>query len=202
MTCRLLVLALLLLAAPAWAVQRAKPDAQTSGAWDTPSTNCHLNVDEDTVSDTDTCQEDDGSTVYLSLSDVTDPGVSTGHNFYVWAYRSSNKSHTFQVRLLQDSDCNGTGATQIWDSGSITTLGGAPSADVGTTLSAEQADTITNYNDLCVEMTATGSNPTDVFVAMTHLEVPDAPTPSPAPGGRRVMVIGHQAIETPKPAMQ
>jgi len=160
--------------------QYARPDDDISGSWDsTTGANYFDQLNEVSVNDSTYIQEDDGSTLVMGMSDVTDPAVSTGHILRVHCYRSSNKANTFTVRLLQGA------STEIWTNSGATVTSGAPSQDYGATLSAGEADSITDYTDLRLEVTATCSNPTDVFCTWAELEVPNAP------GGqaRRIMVI-------------
>jgi hypothetical protein len=163
--------------------QFARPDGDVTGQWDlttnADTVTCYTEVDETSVSDADYCQEDDGTTLIMSLSDVTDPVSSSGHILRVYAYRSSNKANTFTARLVQDVDCDGVGATEITTNGGVTVTNATPGqdwADSGGgahTLTSGEADTITVYADLCLEVTATSSSPTDIFFTWAELEVPD-----------------------------
>jgi len=129
--------------------------------------------------------EDDGSVYRMTLSDVTDPESADDHIWYCFAYRSSNKAENLDIDLYQ-------GTTQI---NTTTSCGGSighgtPAtmfpAPVGTcTLTSGEANAITDYTDLRIRVTATGTNPTDVFVDSCNMEVPNAPA-----GGEEMMVIG------------
>ena len=180
-----LALALLILfsAGAAEAIQCAYPNGDednTTYFWDIPgSGSTHYTViDEDTTctyaaDDATTIAEDDGSVYRALLSTVTDPESSTGHTWSCGAYRSSNKANTLTVDLYQ-------GGTQINTATSCTgtVTNGSPAARFpagGCTLTGTEADSITDYSDLRLYLTATGTNPTDIFVDSCALEVPNAP---------------------------
>ena len=179
-------LALLLLASPALGIQCLYPNSDISGDWDTPGVGTPHNpyIDENTACDdtqgADLIVEDDGSTYTAGMTSGTDPEVSTGHTWYCWATIVSNKAHTLTVDLYQ-------GTTKINTSTTCTTssLTGTPAKLPNCTLTGTEADTITDYTALRLELTAVGTSPTDVEVDVCNIELPDAPS-----AGDQFMLIG------------
>lgn len=150
--------------------QFARPDSDVSGAWDgTTGSNYYTEIDDATPVESSYINEDDGSTVEVGLSNVTDPAIHTGHTVRVWAYRSSNKANTLTAALFQ-------GGTQIATNGGVTVTNGSPSQAYSFNLSEAEAANISDYTDLRLKLTAIGTNPTDVFVVNAELEVPTAAT--------------------------
>jgi hypothetical protein len=167
--------------------QFARPSSDvTDGSWltDAGSSVLYAAIDEASASDTDYIYSPDNTntTCEIALSSVTDPTSSTGH-IVRYRYARSDESaspiaaasggstSSVQVFLYQ-------GATLIATGTSRNTFDGAWAAD-SFTLSGTEADNITNYADLRVQITATGgggspANRRGVAVSWAELEVPDA----------------------------
>lgn len=116
----------------------------SAGSW-TPSTggDLYAMVDESTASDTDYISVTGASTCSLALNGVVDPVSSSGH---VIRYRAKNSgAGSLTVTLKQ-------GATTIATStnNSLT----ASYADYSFTLSGAEADSITDYTNLKIELTS------------------------------------------------
>jgi hypothetical protein len=185
--CVLVVLALI--STPSWSIQCAVPTSDEDNAtywWDTPGSGSahYTSIDEDTAcaynsTAGDEIQEDDGSVYRAVMGSLTDPVSSTGHTWTVRARISSNKAHTLTADLYD-------GGSKINTSTSCTTsaLTGTL-ANLQCTLSASEADAISTggYASLEIYLTATSTNPTDVFVESVNIEVPSVA------GGDELMVI-------------
>lgn len=140
------------------------PDADISnaGAWTTSP--LFQKVDETAASDADFISSPSApsnAACVLGLADVTDPAVNTGHKLRVRYRKAAGGSHRMDLvyRLLQ-------GASEIaaWTATDI----GTAFTTVEQTLSGTQADAITNYADLRVELSAnkvTTNAPAPTFVA-------------------------------------
>jgi hypothetical protein len=115
----------------------------SDGSW-LPSTGTDLyaTVDESSYSDTDYIYAASATTCTLALATGTDPAVSTGH---VLRYRLLAGSGAVTVTLKQNT-------TTIASWGPHTLSGSAQ--DFAQTLSAGEADSITDYSALRVEFTA------------------------------------------------
>lgn len=144
--------------------QFAAPDSDVSNAGSWTTTTLYTKVDETTASDADFISSPSApsnAACVLGLSNVTDPAVSTGHKLRVRHRKGAAGSHqmNLQYRLLQ-------GGTQI---------GSWTATDIGTsfttaeqTLTGGEADSITDYSDLRVELSAnkvTGTPAAPTFVA-------------------------------------
>lgn len=168
-------LAILLLLPLLLGAQYGKPQSGTDvGGWD--AGNCANIGDDDngltgTTGDGTTANEDDGSSLACSLQTLTDPEVDTGHVFRCRRYRSSNKANTFTAELCNTSGCTDGNDPIATNSGVTVTDSSATTVSEGTVTAAN----INSYGTLWVVITATGSNPTDIFVAGCELEIPDAP---------------------------
>jgi hypothetical protein len=152
--------------------QFARPDGTVAaGGWAFSDLSLHEDTDEATPNgDTDYAEADSTDTAMeLSLSDVTDPGVSTGHIMRITMESVGGGGAPEKVDW-----CLREGGTDIAcvnnqavNRGSYTT--------VAYTLSAAEADSITDYADLrmwvSVDSLGAGEN---VRVTQTELEVPDA----------------------------
>jgi hypothetical protein len=182
MTCRILLALLLLVVVPATAQQYARPDGDEDNAtyfWDTPgaSTAHWSDIDEATPDAVAEIAEDDGSVYRGTLSDVTDPASSSDHILRCYVYRTSNKANTFTMELYESG-------TQRATNGGVTVTNGSPAAAQAYTLSGAEADAITNYANLEIRLTATGTTPTDIFVDQCEFQVPAAAA------SEEMMVIG------------
>lgn len=133
--------------------------------------NLYTSVDEVTKDDDDSYinADDTATTCELKLSSVTDPQVGTSHILHIW-FRSdgSGGPEKLDVRLLEATTEICSLANQTNRSGSY--------ADVGYTLSEGEANSITDYSDLRIELTqdSVGSGEW-IRVTQCYLEVPDAP---------------------------
>lgn len=191
MTTRFLAL-LLLVASPALGIQCLYPDGDYDNStywWDTPgqSTTHYTIIDEDTTCNgtvtSDPIDEDDGSVYTMNLTAGTDPEVHTGHTWYCYAQRSSNKTNTFRMNLFQ-----GTNKLNTSTVCEMEVTNGAPVQKWpagGCTLTESEASVITDYADLNIAIYAVGTSPTNVYVDTCNMEVPDAPS-----AGEEMMVIG------------
>jgi hypothetical protein len=161
--------------------QFARPDSDVSFSnW----TGSYTAIDEETASDSDyiTGTDDANGTAEVGLSDVTDPAVGTGHTFRFRARKEASGGHTRGVTVgLYD------GATLI-GSYAVTDLPATFTA-YSYTLSEAEANNITDYSDLRLRFTSTGTTSTPapnrryVYLSWAELEVPDAgsaPTPRSA----------------------
>lgn len=137
--------------------QFARPSADTvrTGWTDQAggTTNIYTGIDEASASDTDyikTATPPGTNEFETLLTSVTDPLASTGH-IMRWRRRkqpaSGSNDVTITVRLLQ-------GTTQITSQSDATIPGSF--TDTSYTLSAGEADSITNYSDLRLEFVASG----------------------------------------------
>lgn len=143
-------------------VEYARPDSDVSkGNWDDPNGNnndiLYDDVDEVTPSDTDYIQsgtDPSNDTCELGLSTVVDPEVSVDH-YVRYRYRKQMSGGgqpgviDITVRLLQ-------GAVQIasWTHNAVTETW-TPAVQ---TLSGAQADNISDYSNLRIEVTANKSS--------------------------------------------
>jgi hypothetical protein len=160
-----------------------RPDSEQSGGWQF-TTNCASSTPENCINEiiqsdaefisTKNLGQNDNDIVEFSLSDVSNPGIDTGH-IVRYTYREGldqTNDPSLDVRLLQ-------GVTEIsaWNHA-------APLPTVFTlasqTLTTIQASTITDYTDLRLEFTAIcdgtcinpGPDRDNVEVSWAELEVP------------------------------
>ena len=140
-----------------------------------------------------------GTTAYLevSLSNVTDPGVSTGHVIRTRSWRTGGGTILAAVALYQGATLRAS---------TVGNLDEATWNDITLTLSGAEADAITDYNDLRLRFylsASFGGTPTELRFSYGELEVPTAPTlvslagSQPAPTGsltkkRLVLLAGAQ----------
>lgn len=141
--------------------QFARPNADlVDGDWlneAASATNLYASIDEVTASDSDYIESaaaPSTNAVGMSLSDPTDPLVSTGH---IMRYRyqkdvASGATIDLVIQLRQGYVNEGTLGTLI----KSVTLSNISNGwtDGSTTLSAGEADSITDYSDLQLRMTA------------------------------------------------
>ena len=157
--------------------QFARPDSDVStGTWT--ATPLWSKLDE-TVADDTTTQIDSGDVLdvenafQVGLSDVTDPNSSSGHILRVRHDRATNQivditdTVTITVRLKQ-------GGTTI---ASTTNSGSNNYATLTLTLSAAEANAITNYADLRAEVAVIRGQELDgrqqIRITWIEFEVPD-----------------------------
>ncbi len=115
---------------------------------------------------------DTGETFEVKLGPFTDPEVSTGHIVHIF-FRSigSGGQERFNFYLMQ-------GTTQIaLQENSVNRSGSYANAAI--TLSAAEANSITDYTDLRIRVNCETAGPSDEYrVTQCYLEVPDPPTRS------------------------
>jgi hypothetical protein len=164
--------------------QYARPSSDvTAGAW-SPSTGTTLwsVLDEAARSDADYIASGANQLTLceVGLSSLIDPQSSTGHVVrYTYLRTITNKNYTLLVRLMQ-----GTTTIASWthaNPGTSFTL-------AEQTLTAQQADAITDYGDLRLqfETTVAAGGGGSVQVSWAELEVPDGGHPDLPAGGERV----------------
>ena len=155
--------------------QYARPDSDVSdGRWVNSAgnnTNLYSYIDESTVDDSDYIHvtDDWGSTdvCTVGLGDVTDPSSAALHKFTVRALETGGMgSVDLTVTLLQGST---TIRAASWQPG--TTYAG-----VTTTLTASEANAISDYTDLRLKIQAfdQGGMGTQTKVSWAYFECPDA----------------------------
>lgn len=162
--------------------QYSRPESDTSpGGW-TP-TPLYLNIDEvtaDTTYISGTSRAND--TAVMTLSGVFDPVSSSGHIMRCRAYETAGITLDFVLKC-------GTTTITTWRP-ALTTTG----ADYSYTLSAAEADAITNYSNLSLTLIQTYSSGTGTrraYVSWFVLEVPDSPTQQyPQPVGGSITASG------------
>jgi len=155
--------------------QFLRPDSDISNVgWHASSS--YVGIDEESYVDTDYLLGlgDQNGTVEVGLSNVSDPGSSSGHTvrFRAWQQNKTNQ-RGLVCYLVQ-------GSTVI----ASYTISALPKDTVGTaysfTLTSTEADTITDYTDLRIRFESTGdvgipnSNRAYVYVSWAEVEVPDA----------------------------
>ena len=124
----------------------AYPTADTTaGPWAASTgTDLFAMIDEESASDTDYIYANATGTGKFKILPVTDPGASTGHvvNYRIWSPVAGNA----KVRLVQ-------GSTTVveWTHTSLP----ATATLYSQSLTGEQADAITDYDDLYLEFEAT-----------------------------------------------
>jgi hypothetical protein len=190
MRARILALLLLLAALPAGAAQIARPISDnTPGGW----ISCcggtlAAQIDEVSASDADFIQS--ASSVVdagrVNLGVLVDPNTSSGHNIRFRARRSAGPANGgwVDLRLYSGASLIGTfTVSQFVLTSSYQTF--------SFTLTAVQADAITNYADLDFEFVSQPNG----FTHQTEVSWAELETPS---GGRRVMVTVTQASLPPE----
>lgn len=131
--------------------QFARPDGDVSaGTWTT--TTLFSKVDDDPADDADfisSVSAPVNTICELSLSDVDDPFASTGHILRVRRKKTAESTNQMDMRyrILQ-------GATQIASWADDTNISETAFAAAERTLTGAEADAITNYADLRVEIRA------------------------------------------------
>jgi len=155
--------------------QYARPDADVSaGSW-TPYPASPATL-YDKISET----SHDDATTYITttaaattcevgLSNVTDPVSSTGHILYFWATATGSGGGEKITMLLFES------TTQRATSGAKT-ITRTTWNEYTYTLSAAEADAITNYSNLTIKLTSAQTAGETLKVTQAYLEVPTAVT--------------------------
>lgn len=169
-----------------YAAQFERPDSDvTLDAWGDPTTNCASNsntanvwdeMDEVTADDATTCAQSGNNPTSptqdfeVSLSNITDPQSSTGHIIRFRARKvGTTKTMTLVGALYQGTTRIAATAaltlTQTWTTQTYT-------------LSAAEADSITDYNDLRIRFepaTSGGGAANQQLITWAEFETPDAP---------------------------
>jgi len=159
--------------------QNARPDADIQvGGWSSTGANLFSVLDESSANDADyisqagTSFSPDG---VVTLSNVTDPVSSSGHK--IWARcKGSTAAGTVVVNLYQgDPTAGGTLVATLTTTTLTTSF-----ADYSYTLSAGEANAISNYNSLYLEFFS-GADFNTVYCSQAWFECPDAPLPAQPP---------------------
>lgn len=151
--------------------QYARPDSDiAAGNW-TPNSGSTLytQIDEVSASDSDFIQASSTeTTATIGLSNVSDPGVSSGHVVRYRAQKTTTPSGSLTVRLFQGSTEIANQTPTLTTSWVLYTF----------TLSDAQANSITDYSDLRLQFTGSSNNASRfVNVSWAEFEVPDTVTP-------------------------
>ncbi len=124
------------------------------------------NSDADYISETGLASSPDG---VVRLSNVSDPVSSTGH--IIRARLKDDLGFSSATVNLYQGDPNGAGTfIAALSSGTVT----ASFATYTYTLSAGEANAISDYNDLYFEIAGAAGKGNFVYCAWVELEVPDA----------------------------
>jgi hypothetical protein len=159
--------------------QYLRPDGTTStGGW-TPTggpASIHLCIDEDgTSGDSDYAAADSTDTTFeVTLSDATDPTSATGHILRIWSRASgSGGAEKYDWDLYEGT---GGGRSTIATANNVTANRSSNFAeDVTYTLTADEANAISDYTDLHVGITLrTLAGGETMDIGSIRLEVPDA----------------------------
>ena len=155
--------------------QFARPDGDIStGSWTDEGTSFNdgslWTSIEETSEDSDTSYILDAAantTSEVSLTNVTDPAVGTGHILRAWMRSSGSGGPERLVLALFE------GATQRATSGNLSNRSGTY-GEVTYTLTAGEADAITAYTDLRIRLIASNqAGGEEVRVTQAEFEVPD-----------------------------
>lgn len=132
--------------------QYARPDSNVTT---TGFTGSYTDIDETAYDMSDYISGDNANnqTDYyyeVGLTNVTDPGVGTGHVLSATWNMSSSQSHTIKIRLYQGGTqiCEALNWTGTFNTGSPTGGGISTNNLVEYTLTEAQANSITDYSDL------------------------------------------------------
>lgn len=168
--------------------QLARPDSDISHSayWGLYS---YTLIDEVVPDDVDVigCGGNGSGTLECGLSDVSDPVSSSGHvvRFRAWQQNNANQ-RTLAVYLVQGSTVKATYAA-------FDLLKDIPTT-YELTLSAAEADSISDYTDLRLRFTSGGDTSTpsadrsNVYVSWAELEVPSPADPNPRVSQRSIEV--------------
>lgn len=177
--------------------QFARPDSDIDnpGSWTLSSgSNIYELLDETSAVDSDEVTLSTTSTTYqefeVGLSNVTDPASSSGH-IVRWRYELAGGSMTkaFQMRLMQ-------GTTAIATDEVTLVAGGTAYTTREYTLSSGEADSITDYTDLRIEIATKRDgfgSATTSGISWLELEVPDAAASGQPMSLRSTTVPGSRA---------
>ncbi len=161
---------ILVVAADGTAAQFARPDGtepSSSGWTATGAPTLHEATDETAVDDADYMTTGGSATGELSLSDIADPGVDTGHIIRFRMISTGSKGgERLDFRLLQ-------GSTEIVAYGNLQSRGSYTTFVYA--LDAATVANISNYSDLRYEASTTSvDSGEEMRISWMELEVPDA----------------------------
>ena len=174
--------------------QFARPDSDISvNGWATTATNLWEVIDEVSASDTDfiTGSSTDGA-AEVALSTVTDPAVGTGHTIRIRAQAvgGSGGPERVDVSIFE-------GTTLIVIAFNNLAVNRGSFQDETYTLSAAEADSISDYSDLRIRfdsLNLAGSE--TIEISWAELEVPDAPSQAYIQGFFRIRSGDDQPLNT------
>jgi hypothetical protein len=163
--------------------QYSRPTATVSrGSW-SPISNLHLSIDEVLTDDSDTATvEDDGdgaaNAMTLTMGSVSDPYSGASHVITTRAKTNYGWGNIrLVVKLLQAGTPDTTIATQTIAVGNSTTF-----TNYTMTLSVSEANAISNYGGLKVQVIATDLSEGDEITILSQLFL-SFPEPSSGGGG-------------------
>jgi hypothetical protein len=163
----------------AYAVQYSRPSSPDASTGNWASTPLYEKIDETNASDSDTItsgQNPSSDSCEVTLSAVTDPQSSSGH-FVRYRYRQQESGGGTPANLqLFVSLMEGAATRASWTHN----MGNNDTSyhDAAQTLTAVQADSITNYGNLSLRFDATKTGGTKTNwgeVSWAEFEVPDEP---------------------------
>lgn len=170
--------------------QFPRPDSTISNTGFSSSTGGALwtTIDESTPSDVDyNTAASANQSFEVGLSDVSDPVSSTGHTFRFRAAYISGTTRSVTAVLKQGTTTIATYSPTITSS----------FAEYTYTLTAGEADSITDYADLRWNFN-TGASAfaieSEVQVSWMEFEVPNAPAPPATDNNNQVIIITTQSI--------
>lgn len=151
--------------------QFARPTSDiTTGSWVV--TPLWSKVDEVSADDSDYITSvTNADTMECAVSSLTDPVSSTGHVIRLRAQATgSGAVERINLGLVQGTTVIAT---------ALTTITRGSFNNFSLTLSAGEADSITNYGDLRIRLTAALAATEVLDVSQIYFECPDAPTGNP-----------------------
>ncbi len=149
-------------------VQIAIPSATVSNDWTVTGSSAHeaLQVCNGDTTKIDTVTQ--GDVCNVNIDALTDPEVSTGHIIKITAQATgSGAPERITFKLFQST-------TEIASSGSVAITRDSYN-EFTYTLTGTEADNITDYSILRIEMTATVLGSETLDITCCSFEVPDAP---------------------------
>ena len=160
--------------------QNARPDADIQvGGWSSTGANLFSVLDESSANDADYISSTSSTPLptdgLVTLSNVTDPVSSSGHK--IWARcKGSTAAGSITVKLHQGNPLGAGTPIATLTIASLTTS----FADYSATLSAGEANAITDYSDLYMEFIP-GASFNTIYISQAWFECPDAPLPAQPP---------------------
>ena len=142
--------------------QYARPDGDVNSTWSTTGSNRWDEINDVTPSDSDYIYTSVMSTAQTcTLSDVSDPEMSSGHKIVVRAKCSGASSAYVEVKLTEGAHTIATFSPEIDESWNTYEYD----------LTGDEADDIDDYSVIRFDFTAYGSGVT-VYVSQAYLQVP------------------------------